>query len=128
MKNVELSVENDILTITVDLSKEFGPSKSGKTIIVASTQGNKTVPGREEKVGLNVYKQESKKPAKGRQKEFKNVLMSVEGNLLHIQVDLSKEFGPSKSGQTTIIASSEGNRLVYGREEKLGLNVYKKNE
>lgn len=128
MKNVELSLEKDILTVTVDLSQEFGPSKSGKTIIVASTQGNKTLPGREEKIGLNVYKQEGKKPAKGRQKEFKNVLMSVEEDLLRIEVDLSKEFGPSKSGQTTIIASSEGNRLVYGREEKIGLNVYRKNE
>ena len=44
------------ITITVDLSKEFGPSSSGKTIIVASTEGNVTVPDREEKIGLNVYR------------------------------------------------------------------------
>ena len=56
MKNVQLSVTGNILTITVDLSKEFGPSSSGKTIIVASTEGNVTVPEREEKVGLNVYR------------------------------------------------------------------------
>ncbi|MCE5276400.1 MAG: hypothetical protein LLG03_00040 [Planctomycetaceae bacterium] len=56
MKNVEMSVEGNILTIKVDLSKEFGPSSSGKTIIVASTEGNATVPDRQEKVGLNVYK------------------------------------------------------------------------
>ncbi|HTA75900.1 MAG TPA: hypothetical protein VK791_01945 [bacterium] len=59
MKNVEIKVEGNILTIKVDLSKEYGPSASGKTIIVASTEGNITVPEREEKVGLNVYK---KKP------------------------------------------------------------------
>ncbi len=36
MKNVQMPVVGNILTITVDLTKEFGPSSSGKTIIVAS--------------------------------------------------------------------------------------------
>jgi hypothetical protein len=56
MKNVEMTVEGTLLTIKVDLSKEFGPSSSGKTIIIASTEGNVTIPNREEKVGLNVYR------------------------------------------------------------------------
>lgn len=56
MKNVHMAVEGTILTITVDLSKEFGPSSSGKTIIIASTEGNVSIPDREEKVGLNVYR------------------------------------------------------------------------
>jgi len=56
MKNVQMSVEGNILTIKVDLSKEFGPSSSGKTVIVASTEGSITVPDRQEKIGLNVYK------------------------------------------------------------------------
>jgi hypothetical protein len=56
MKNVEMKVNGDILTITVDLSKEFGPSSSGKTIIIASTEGNVSVPESEVKVGLNVYR------------------------------------------------------------------------
>ena len=56
MKNVQMTVEGNILTIRVDLSKEFGPSASGKTIIIASTEGNLSVPAREEKVGLNVYR------------------------------------------------------------------------
>ena len=56
MKNVDLSVEGTTLTIKIDLSKEFGPSSSGKTIIIASSEGNVTIPGREEKIGLNVYK------------------------------------------------------------------------
>jgi hypothetical protein len=56
MKNVEMSVDGNILTIKVDLSKEFGPSASGKTIIIASTEGNVAITGREEaKIGLNVY-------------------------------------------------------------------------
>jgi len=56
MKNVEMKVDGNILTITVDLSKEFGPSSSGKTTIIASTEGNVSIPDREEKVGLNVYR------------------------------------------------------------------------
>ena len=56
MKNVEMSVDGNILTIKVDLSKEYGPSSSGKTIIVASTEGNVPIPDREEKLGLNVYR------------------------------------------------------------------------
>jgi hypothetical protein len=57
MKNVEMKVEGNILTIKVDLVKDFGPSSSGKTIIIASTEGNVTVDGHEDtKVGLNVYR------------------------------------------------------------------------
>lgn len=56
MRNVEISVSGDILTLRVDLTKEFGPSSSGKTIIIASTDGNQTIPDRDERVGLNVYK------------------------------------------------------------------------
>ena len=43
MKNVELTIEGTILTIKVDLSKDFGPSSSGKTTIIASTEGNVSV-------------------------------------------------------------------------------------
>jgi hypothetical protein len=56
MKNVEMTLTGNILTITVDLTKEFGPSSSGKTIIIASTEGNVAVPERDEKIGLNVYR------------------------------------------------------------------------
>ncbi len=56
MKNVKLSVNGDTLTITVDLTQKFGPSSSGKTIIIASTEGNFPLPGRTEVVGLNVYR------------------------------------------------------------------------
>ena len=58
MKNIELKVEGNILTITVDLSKDFGKSSSGKSVIIASSEGNVSVPGREEKIGLNIYRKE----------------------------------------------------------------------
>lgn len=57
MRNVELAITGTVLTIKVDLTKTFGPSKSGKTTIIASTEGNVGVPTREDvRVGLNVYK------------------------------------------------------------------------
>ena len=57
MKNVDMAVEENILTIRVDLAKEFGISKSGKSITIASTEGNVSVPGHEEiKIGLNIYR------------------------------------------------------------------------
>jgi hypothetical protein len=56
VKNIEMKVEGSILTITIDLARDFGPSSSGKSVIIASTEGNVTVEGREEKIGLNVYR------------------------------------------------------------------------
>ncbi|MBP7411202.1 MAG: hypothetical protein KA818_06620 [Methanoculleus sp.] len=57
MKNIDMAVEGTTLTIRVDLAKEFGESKSGKSITVASTEGNVSVPGHEEiKIGLNIYR------------------------------------------------------------------------
>ena len=57
MTNVEMRVDGNKLVITADLSKDFGPCKSGKTTIIATTGGNVSVPGHEAvKVGLNIYK------------------------------------------------------------------------
>ena len=59
MTNVDMKVNGNILTITVDLTREFGPSSSGKTIIITSTEGNVSIPERDEKVGLNVYRKKA---------------------------------------------------------------------
>jgi hypothetical protein len=57
VKNVKVDVKGAILTLTVDLTKEFGRSASGKTTIVASSEGNADVPEHDGyKIGLNVYK------------------------------------------------------------------------
>lgn len=57
MLNVKMTIKDNKLIIEVDLSKEFGYSKSGKTIIIASTKGNQSVPDKENmKIGLNIYK------------------------------------------------------------------------
>ncbi len=58
MKNIDFKVEKDKLTITVDLKKRFGASKSGKSITIASTEGNQKVGHGEAVFGLNVYTKE----------------------------------------------------------------------
>jgi len=60
MVNVKMAVDKkNILTIRVDLNENNGESKSGKSIIIASTEGNVALDGdlRNIKIGLNVYKQ-----------------------------------------------------------------------
>ncbi len=56
MQNVDIKKTGTTLTITVDLSKNSGPSKSGKSIVIASTLGNTLVdPEKKIYLGLNVY-------------------------------------------------------------------------
>jgi hypothetical protein len=57
---------------------------------------------------------------------MKNVEMKVDGNKLIIIVDLTKEFGKSSSGKTTIVATTAGNVSVPRHDDiKIGLNCYK---
>jgi hypothetical protein len=55
MKNIDMKLNGNILTVTVDISKTFGASGSGKSIIIATTEGNQAVaPGI--MAGINIYK------------------------------------------------------------------------
>jgi hypothetical protein len=56
MKNITTRVEKDKLVITVDLKAKTEPSKSGKSDIVASSEGNQKVEGTDVYIGLNVYR------------------------------------------------------------------------
>ena len=57
MKNIETKVEGEILTIRINLAEDFGTSRTGKTRIIASTEGNKPVEGKPGIfVGVNCYK------------------------------------------------------------------------
>jgi len=57
MKNIKMQVTGNTLTITIDLTQDFGPSSSGKTTIVASTAGSVSIPGHEAiKIGINAFK------------------------------------------------------------------------
>jgi hypothetical protein len=54
----------------------------------------------------------------------KNVSVEVKGNDLIIKVDLSKNFGLSKAGKSTIIATTSGNKMLPSGQY-FGLNIYK---
>jgi len=56
MKNVALKVVGTKLTIEVDLAKTFGDSKSGKSVVIATTGGNVSLADGVHKIGVNVYK------------------------------------------------------------------------
>ena len=53
-KNILLDIQGDVLTLTIDLSKNFGSSKSGKSTIIATTSGNQEVAD-STYLGLNLY-------------------------------------------------------------------------
>jgi hypothetical protein len=57
MKNVSYKINEKTgkLVIEIDITKEFGLSKSGKTIIIGSTCGNINL-GNGVTLGLNAYK------------------------------------------------------------------------
>jgi hypothetical protein len=57
MNNVKMTVAGNILTVEIDLTKDYGPSKSEKSIIVATSAGNASVPEHSDiKIGINVFK------------------------------------------------------------------------
>ena len=53
--NIDASIDGKKLTLVIDLSKELGESKSGKSVNIASTNGNKALPDGAS-IGLNVYR------------------------------------------------------------------------
>ena len=57
MNNVEYTIKGSTLTITIDISQEGEESSSGKSIVIASTKGNKQIDAKKGLVlGLNLYK------------------------------------------------------------------------
>ena len=57
MKNIKMENKANKLVLEIDLTKNFGRSKLGKSIIIGTTEGNLSVPGAENiKIGVNCYK------------------------------------------------------------------------
>lgn len=59
MENISTKIVGTKLVIEIDTTADLGPSKSGKTRMVASTQGNKTVTGAQGGdlvIGVNAYR------------------------------------------------------------------------
>lgn len=57
MQNVDVKLTGTKLILEIDLSKTLGPSKSGKTVLIATTSGNVPVPGAEDvRLGVTAYR------------------------------------------------------------------------
>ncbi len=61
--SIEMNVQDGILTLKIDTTKDIGPSASGKTIMIASSGGNKKINVGDETsgdnfimLGLNLYR------------------------------------------------------------------------
>ena len=64
MDNVNAEVKGNQLVVTVDLSKDYGASASGKTSIVASSRGGVALAGKEGFcLNISVYKPAAAKKA-----------------------------------------------------------------
>jgi hypothetical protein len=55
----------------------------------------------------------------------KGVNYEVKGSKLIIEIDMTQNYGPSKSGKSTIIATTSGNKSLAGTDLTLGLSLYK---
>jgi len=54
--NVDVEVTDTQIIVRIDRTKTYGSSASGKTIIVASSQGNKQITADGIVLGLNAYR------------------------------------------------------------------------
>jgi hypothetical protein len=60
--SIDMELDDGILTLRIDTTKNIGPSASGKTIMIASSGGNKKINvGTDEAednimLGLNIYR------------------------------------------------------------------------
>lgn len=52
--NVYIDFEDGLMIIEVDVSEALGDTKTGKSISIATTHGNKSIPGTDLMIGLNV--------------------------------------------------------------------------
>ena len=59
---------------------------------------------------------------------MKNITHRIEGQKLIIEVDLTQDHGPSSTGKTTIVASTQGIQKTSVEGISFGLNVMKKRE
>lgn len=68
MNNVTIDVNRGVAVITVDLNQKGRPSSTGKTEIIASTEGNKPVSDdvkfKDFRIGLNIFRYTAPKAAK----------------------------------------------------------------
>ncbi len=130
MDNLELNMKGDTLELVFDNTKEFGLSKTEKTIIVATSRGGRGIKGTDLHMTMTAYKFPNSKAtakykSKRKQKDVQNIAISISGDITTMTIDMSKDFGTSASGKSVIVASSRGNKRLENTNIYYGLNIYK---
>ena len=55
---------------------------------------------------------------------MENVEVTQDGDTLVLKIDTSKRLRDSKTGKTTLVATTGGNHQITGTNLKLGLNLF----
>ncbi|MHA1651049.1 MAG: helix-hairpin-helix domain-containing protein, partial [Candidatus Helarchaeota archaeon] len=77
--------------------------------------------------GMIAYKYPEKKKVKPKKRrEMQNIDITLDDNTVTLSIDTEKDFGPSSTGKSIIVASSRGNRLIEGTDVYVGINIFKK--
>ena len=130
LQGVEVAVCGDVLTFTVSTAtaQGLGDTKSGKAILLGTSNGPNPVPGTDVTCNLNVFKalrpwgpspEVPEAPLQG----GTNVACCVAGADLLLKCDLSQEHGPSTNGKSTVVGQSSGLRRVAGTSLSLSLSL-----
>lgn len=126
MENIDFEIKGDTLIFKFDKTKDFGPSATGKTNIVAHSHGGQRIKGTDLSFGMYAYKYPTKKAVKPKKiKEMQNIDVKVDGNIVTLTINMKEDYGSSASGKSSIVASSRGNKLIEDTGVYVGLNVYK---
>lgn len=139
-KNIRLHFDHHSLYLSCDLSKDFGASSSGKTIVIASSCGNKALGKSNAYLGLNLFVKSLEKrelTSKGVQKLQKDTYEPVgtsglswriedDGVTLCIKLDFDAATEkPAGSGKSILLFSTLGNKPIGDTGIMCGLNCYR---
>ncbi|HUX98820.1 MAG TPA: hypothetical protein VMV49_04655, partial [Candidatus Deferrimicrobium sp.] len=126
MDNLQWEIQDTTLNLKFDITREFGESKSGKTVIVANSHGGWHFKGTDLSLGMIAYKYPITKELKKKPKrEMQNIQFKLDENTAVLTIDTTKDFGLSSTGKTKIVASSRGNHHIEGTTIYFGVNVFK---
>eukprot|EP00796_Vickermania_ingenoplastis_P008386 gene8386-5874_t len=138
-KNLKVCMEGTSLFICCDLKQDCGPSSSGKTVVIASTCGNKPMGRSNAFLGLNLFVKGLDKRqltpdavADLKGETFTEMgsgcqwrIMS-DGTTLCIKINFSDLVEkPATSGKSVLLATSSGNKPVGKTGILCGLNCYR---
>lgn len=139
-KNVRIGLEDRTLYLACDLSKDYGVSSTGKSIVIASSCGNKPLGKSNAFLGLNLFAKSLEKRqlnSKAVEKLQKDIFEPVgtsglswriedDGVTLCIKLDFDAATEkPAGSGKSILLFSTLGNKVIAETGIMCGLNCYR---